>query len=29
MIDQGYKQVNPLLGGFRAWEDADYPVENK
>jgi 3-mercaptopyruvate sulfurtransferase SseA len=23
----GFKHVNPILGGFHAWEQAGYPVE--
>lgn len=28
LLDKGYPQVRPLKGGFEAWVEADYPVEN-
>jgi rhodanese-related sulfurtransferase len=27
LIDRGYTEVRPLAGGFDAWVDAGYPVE--
>ncbi len=27
LVEKGYRQVWPLLGGFDAWEALDYPVE--
>jgi rhodanese-related sulfurtransferase len=27
LIDRGYKLVRPLKGGFEAWVEAGYPVE--
>mgnify|MGYP001256783793 CR=1 FL=1 len=27
LLDYGFKKVTPILGGFRAWQNADYPVE--
>ncbi|MBZ5515669.1 MAG: hypothetical protein LAN62_12675 [Acidobacteriia bacterium] len=27
LLDHGYKDVRPLLGGFDAWVERGYPVE--
>ncbi|MBZ5543088.1 MAG: hypothetical protein LAO07_05335 [Acidobacteriia bacterium] len=27
LLDRGYKDVRPLLGGFDAWVELGYPVE--
>ncbi len=27
LIDKGYKNVRPLLGGFDAWMEKGFPVE--
>jgi len=27
LLDHGFTNVTPILGGFRAWIDAGYPVE--
>ncbi len=27
LIEKGYREVWPLLGGFDAWEALDYPLE--
>ncbi len=27
LVEKGYREVWPLLGGFDAWESLDYPVE--
>jgi rhodanese-related sulfurtransferase len=27
LLNNGYKRVNPIRGGFQAWIDAGYPVE--
>jgi rhodanese-related sulfurtransferase len=27
LLDNGFKKVTPILGGYRAWEKAGYPVE--
>jgi len=27
LLDHGYRDVRPLLGGFDAWVDLGYPVE--
>jgi rhodanese-related sulfurtransferase len=29
LMDQGYKNVHPLYGGFDAWKQAGGPVEPK
>jgi rhodanese-related sulfurtransferase len=29
LIDQGYTLVRPLAGGFDAWVDAGFPVEQE
>jgi rhodanese-related sulfurtransferase len=29
LMQQGYKNVYPLLGGFQAWRKAGYPVERR
>jgi len=26
-MENGFTRVNPILGGFRAWVEAGYPVE--
>jgi len=28
LIDQGFSKVTPILGGFKAWVEAGYPVES-
>jgi rhodanese-related sulfurtransferase len=28
LIDRGFTLVRPLKGGFEAWIEAGYPVEN-
>jgi len=28
LIDHGFKMVRPLAGGFDAWIDAGFPVED-
>ena len=28
LLDNGFKKVTPILGGYRAWEQAGYPVES-
>ena len=27
LLDYGFKKVTPILGGFRAWQNAGYPVD--
>ena len=27
LLQNGYTRVNPILGGFKAWLDAGYPIE--
>ena len=27
--DKGYRKVYALKGGFAAWEEADYPLQDK
>jgi 3-mercaptopyruvate sulfurtransferase SseA len=27
LLDHGYRDVRPLLGGFDAWVESGYPVE--
>ncbi|MBZ5562076.1 MAG: hypothetical protein LAP13_06610 [Acidobacteriia bacterium] len=27
LVEKGYREVWPLLGGFDAWEALDYPLE--
>ena len=27
LLDNGFTKVTPILGGFRAWQEAGYPVE--
>jgi 3-mercaptopyruvate sulfurtransferase SseA len=27
LLDHGYRDVRPLLGGFDAWIESGYPVE--
>jgi rhodanese-related sulfurtransferase len=29
LLEQGWKNVHPLYGGFEAWEKAGLPVEPK
>ncbi len=29
MMEQGYRKVYALKGGWRAWIDANYPIEEK
>jgi rhodanese-related sulfurtransferase len=29
LMNQGWKNVHPLYGGFDAWQKADLPVEPK
>jgi 3-mercaptopyruvate sulfurtransferase SseA len=29
LIFKGYKRVFVLLGGWKAWSDAGYPIEEK
>ena len=29
LLDRGYKNVHPLLGGFNLWREKGYPVEAK
>jgi rhodanese-related sulfurtransferase len=29
LLEQGWKDVHPLYGGFDAWQRAGYPVEAK
>jgi rhodanese-related sulfurtransferase len=29
LIDRGWSEAYPLLGGFEAWRRAGYPVEPK
>jgi rhodanese-related sulfurtransferase len=29
LMENGWKNVHPLYGGFDAWQQAGYPVENK
>jgi rhodanese-related sulfurtransferase len=29
LLDDGFKKVKALIGGFDAWERAGYPVELK
>jgi 3-mercaptopyruvate sulfurtransferase SseA len=29
MMDQGFKDVYALKGGWKEWEKANYPAENK
>jgi rhodanese-related sulfurtransferase len=29
LIERGWKEVNPLIGGFSAWVAAGLPVEPK
>jgi rhodanese-related sulfurtransferase len=28
LLDNGFTNVTPILGGFRAWKEANYPVES-
>jgi rhodanese-related sulfurtransferase len=29
LLDNGFKNVHPLKGGFYAWVNAGYPLETK
>jgi len=29
LVEKGYKNVYPLLGGFEGWRMAGYPVERR
>jgi rhodanese-related sulfurtransferase len=29
LLDRGYKNVHPMLGGFRLWQQKGYPVVTK
>ena len=29
LLENGYADARPLLGGFKAWKDAGMPVEPK
>jgi rhodanese-related sulfurtransferase len=29
LLDRGYRNVHPLTGGFKLWQQKGYPVEPK